>query len=69
MKGKKPTVHQRNALKRKVKDDWVNYLYLKEEVVNVGDEEHNLQRDSMKETRYVFIHKDTKEILKVVKKK
>lgn len=63
MKGKKPTAAQRNALKRKVKDDYINYLYLKEEVID--DNGNRLGRDTVKETFYVFMHKDTKDVIKV----
>ena len=63
-RGKKPTVHQRNVLKKRIKDDYDNYLYLKEEVVTNTDHKR-LGREDIKETYYVFIHKDTKETIRV----
>ena len=65
MKGKKPTVAQRNALKKKVKDKWEDYLFLKEKTTEIHSDSNHLSKDGVKEKWYVFKHKDTGEEITV----
>lgn len=63
-RGKKPNVAQRNALKKVVKDDWPNYLFISTEVKDLDSETDHLTKDGVKETWYIFKHRETGEIVK-----
>lgn len=56
---------QRNALKKAVKDDWVNYLFISTEVRDLDSDNDHLTRDGVKEKWYVFKHRETGKELKV----
>lgn len=63
-RGKKPNVAQRNALKKKVKDEWVNYEYIRTEIIDLDSSTKHLTKDGEKEKYFIFRHKETGEEIK-----
>ena len=58
-RGKKPNVAQRNSLKKKVKEEWEDYLYISTIMKEPHNDSKHLSRDSVKEKYYIFKHKVT----------